>query len=125
MKQNFGDYVRENRIRKMMKLKSFAERIGISAVYASYIENGKRPAPSEKVLANIATVLMLNPEEIVTLYSLAASSHKKVRLSDDLIDYINSNPSICKTLRAAKDKHIPESMWLEIAEYINKKPLQK
>ena len=46
MSNNFGDFIKEKRIRCDYSLKYVAEIIGISNVYQSSIEAGKRPAPS-------------------------------------------------------------------------------
>lgn len=46
MSDNFGDFIKEKRVRCNYSLKYVAEIIGISNVYQSSIEAGKRPAPS-------------------------------------------------------------------------------
>lgn len=45
MSISFGEFIKEKRIRSEHSLKEVAKEIGISAVYQSSIETGKRPAP--------------------------------------------------------------------------------
>ena len=88
MKQTFGSYIREKRLQKMIKLNAFAKMVGISPVYLSYLENGKRPAPSDKVLKTIIEKLNLNETESDVLLLLAAETHHHSTIPSDLIDYI-------------------------------------
>ena len=53
MSDNFGDFIKEKRARCNYSLKYVAEIIGISNVYQSSIEAGKRPAPSYDVLMKL------------------------------------------------------------------------
>ena len=56
MSDNFGDFIKEKRARCNYSLKYVAEIIGISNVYQSSIEAGKRPAPSYDVLMKFLTL---------------------------------------------------------------------
>ena len=40
--ENFGDYIREKRLSKNIKLRDLAAALGISAAYLSAIEKGER-----------------------------------------------------------------------------------
>lgn len=112
MKQSFGEFIKSKRIGRMIKLNTFARMVGISTVYASYIENGKRPAPSNKVLNSIISVLQLSKEEIETLFLLAAKTHHRPAIPTDLIEYVNNNESVIYALRIAKKYHASEREWL-------------
>ena len=111
MKQTFGEFVRKERLDRMIKLNAFAAQIGISNVYLSYIETGKRPAPSKPILQRIENALNLSGDEASLMYSLASTSHNKLDLSNDLIDYINSRPYVMKTLHVAYEHNAREDEW--------------
>ena len=111
MDHTFGSYLREKRIERMLKMNALAGMIGISAVYESYLETGKRSAPSEKVLNAIVRALDLDPEEEEKLIRLAAETHHSTSLPYDLIEYINKNKCVAAALRVAKDHDIPDEMW--------------
>lgn len=114
MEKTFGAFIRQKRKTRGIKLNAFAKAIGISSVYASYIENGVRPAPSEKVLSRIPSVLNMNDSEIALMYSLAAFTHPKIKLPDDVLQYIGTRESVVDALRVAKSLDVPDSEWIEI-----------
>lgn len=111
MDYTFGSYLREKRTERMLKMNALAGMIGISAVYESYLETGKRSAPSEKVLNAIIKALELNPDEEETLLRLAAETHCDTSIPYDLIEYINNNKCVVAALRVAKDHDIPDETW--------------
>ncbi len=118
MKQTFGSFLRKKRLERFIKLNTFARLVGISAVYESYIETGKRPAPSPGVLNKIIKQLRLSTEETEKLLLLAAETHHHPTIPSDLIDYINENDYIIETLRLAKEYQITEKTWLEFMNQI-------
>ena len=111
MEQSFGSFIREKRIKKSIKLNTFAGMIGISPVYLSYLENGKRPAPSNRVLNAVIRHLQLDTADTEILLSLAAKTHHKPTIPNDVIDYINNNEHVIYALREAKKHHVPDSVW--------------
>ena len=121
MNQTFGDYIRQKRLFRMIKLNQFAKQIGISNVYLSYIESGKRPAPSTPILNNIADVLNLSSSETTLLYSLAALSHNHGDFPQDLLDYINSRPYIIVALRKSMENNATEKDWLVFQKLLDLK----
>jgi transcriptional regulator with XRE-family HTH domain len=60
-----GAYIREQRRKAHMSLRSLAERAGVSNPYLSQIERGLRQ-PSAKILKGIATALSVSAETIFT-----------------------------------------------------------
>lgn len=118
MKQTFGSFIREKRLQKMMKLNAFAKLVGISPVYLSYLENGKRPAPSNKVLNAIIFHLLLNSSDTEKLLLLAAETHHRPALPDDLIDYINKNKYVVDALRTAKNHNSSDIVWKDLIKRI-------
>ena len=111
MEQTFGAFIRHRRLESMIKLNVFASQIGISNVYLSYIETGKRPAPSKPILDNIAKALALSKDDTILMHSLAALSHHKNDFSADLIEYINSRPYVMETLHIAIERGAGEREW--------------
>ena len=121
MEQNFGVFVREKRLEKGLKLKTFATLVGISPVYESYIENSKRPAPAERVLIRMVQALCLSPEDTERLMSLALTSHGGPALPQDLIDYINENKCVYEALKTAKECGADENDWLDFIRRLTEK----
>lgn len=118
MKQTFGEFIREKRLEKALKLNVFAKLVGISPVYASYIENGKRPAPTKDKLDAFAKLLDLTAEEAELMYRLANRSHNKSVIPNDLADYVCERPYISDTIRTAKENDTPASEWLDFNDKI-------
>lgn len=119
MEQTFGSFLREKRTERMIKLNTFAALVGISGVYQSYIETGKRPAPREHILERIAKVLALDKYESETMYTLAALTHAKKSLPNDLGAYILERPYVAETLKIAKENDIPEEEWRDFKNKIS------
>ena len=94
-----------------MTIKKLSSLAGVSTVYMSYIENGLRPAPSEKVLDKIAAALSLDKKETKLMRLLASLSHPKMMLNKDILAYISKNQSVADTLEFAKEYDIDEIEW--------------
>lgn len=120
MEQKFGEFVREKRLERGLKLKTFAQLIGISAVYESYIENGKRPAPSPLILQKMASELQLSQEEEIHLCSLAELSRRQSNIPEDVWEYIASRPYVYKTLRLATERNTARKTWEKIERIIER-----
>lgn len=118
MEQTFGAFIREKRIQKMIKLNAFAKLVGISPVYLSYLENGKRPAPSNQVLNNIILHLVLDSSDTEKLLLLAAETHHRPALPNDLIDYINKNKYVLDALRTAKEHDVSDIVWQDFIDRV-------
>lgn len=118
MKQTFGSFIREKRLQRMMKLNTFAKLVGISPVYLSYLENGKRPAPSKKVLNDIILHLFLDSSDAEKLLLLAAETHHRQALPDDIIDYISKNKFALDALRIAKKHNVSDVVWRDLINRI-------
>ena len=121
MKQEFGSFIREKRLYRMIKLNQFAKQVGISNVYLSYIESGKRPAPSTPILKNMVEVLNLNEEESSQFYSLAVLSRSHGDFPADLLDYISARPYIIEALRASMEINATEQDWAVFKRLLNLK----
>ncbi|WP_405354867.1 helix-turn-helix domain-containing protein [Ruminococcus sp.] len=121
MSKTFGNFVKEKRMKNDFSLKEVAETIGISAVYQSSIEAGKRPAPSYNVLVKLGKVLMLKENELDEMFDLAAKSKKSKVVAYDIADYINENEYINKAIRYSKKKNIPQSEWINFINTMSEK----
>ena len=111
MEQTFGSYIRQKRQEKSLKLNAFAKQVGISNVYLSYIESGKRPAPSQLILLKISEALGLSPEETDRMYILADLSRRQTCLPEDVWDYIAARPYVIDALRWAARNGIGKEEW--------------
>lgn len=100
----------------MIKMNAFAKQVGISPVYLSYLENSKRPAPSEKVLKTIIDQLDLNSYDAEKIILLAAETHHKPAIPMDIIEYIHNNEHVIYALRKAKEYSISEDAWLKFID---------
>lgn len=106
-----------------MILKGLAKAAGISPVYQSYIENSKRPAPSEKVLKRYAEILGLSEDDTGMMYILAGASRKTPRVPVELADYINKNKVISDTLHLSKKVKASADDWTDFYNRIRSKYL--
>lgn len=121
MSISFGEFIKEKRIRSEHSLKEVAKEIGISAVYQSSIETGKRPAPSYEVLLKFKNALDLDGDGFGEMLDLAAKSKNARAVAFDIADYINENEIIRHTLRFALKNNVPESEWVDFLNTIIEK----
>lgn len=119
MKQTFGEFIREKRTEKMFKLNVFAKRVEISNVYLSYIETGKRPAPAKRILERMAKVLELDSAESCEMFRLAAATHSKYDLPQDVAEYLSNRPYLIAVIRYAEAKNYSEDRWMNIMKLID------
>lgn len=109
----FGEFITAMRNREKLTLRTFSERISLSAAYVSQMESGKRPAPSQEMQRKMAEILHLNEEERDTLYDYAARTKKKNRIPADIAAYIESDGEILQFLREAKRRGFTGKSLLE------------
>ena len=108
MDKRFGEFIKEKRLTKGYRLKVFAGLVGISSVYESYIENGKRPAPTERILEKMAEALSLNPADRAILRRLAAATHASFALPGDISEYLSEREYLIDILRLAKETEMTD-----------------
>ncbi len=65
--QQFGTRIRELRIKARLSQRCLASKVGVNFTYLSKIENGLLPPPSEKVISQLAGVLGVNKDELISL----------------------------------------------------------
>ena len=123
MKNTFGAFISSKRLEKSISLRQFADIIKISPEYLSKIENDERPAPSADILIRMSNKLLLSEAEKEVFFDLAAKTKSDTSIAVDLIDYINKNPTIHKTLRIAKRCNATDEDWQNFADILVKKDL--
>ena len=117
----FGDFVKTKREEASLSQRNFAALLGISPVYASYFESGKRKPPKRELLQKIAEVLHLNKRDTETMMYLALKEKYNQDNSDDIIGYVCSNDYAKSTLRLAKECQITDEDWNFFTNYIYNK----
>jgi transcriptional regulator with XRE-family HTH domain len=123
MENTFGAFISSKRLEKSISLRQFAEMIRISPEYLSKIENCERPAPSADILIRMSDKLLLSEAEKEIFFDLAAKTKSDSSIAVDLVDYINKNPTIHKTLRVAKRCNATDEDWQKFADYLVEKNL--
>ncbi len=118
MEITFGAFINQKRSGKGLTLREFSKLIEISPEYLSKIENGLRSAPQNNILEKMADKLYLNVEERELLFDLAAKSKPYLSLASDLVEYINENEIVHKTLRLAKRCELTNEEWQKFFEQI-------
>ena len=116
----FGEYLRQKRLEKNMKAKTFAELLEISPAYLSSLENGSRQPPSCELLEKIAAILKLNTDERYLLFDLAGENKNPPEISKDLTEYIYKNPQIIEILRYGMKCQLSEKEWSVILSFVNR-----
>ena len=118
MKETFGGFIKQKRIEKRISLRYFSKLIDISPEYLSKIENNLRAAPKDDILKIMAYKLNLNVEERELLFDLAAKSKPYLSLASDLIEYINENEIVHKTLRLAIRRGLTNDEWQKVFDQV-------
>ncbi|MGD0097985.1 MAG: helix-turn-helix transcriptional regulator [Terracidiphilus sp.] len=62
--ESFGELIRASRRRLNKSLQDVADALGVSAVYVSEVERGKRPPFTTERLPALAQVLELDPDQL-------------------------------------------------------------
>lgn len=97
--------------------------IGVSPVYISSMEKGRRSAPKYPVLLRFAQALMLNDDEKILFFDLAAKSKKSPTIAADLLTYINENEIVHKALRTAKMCNATDEDWQNFIDSLLEKEI--
>ena len=116
----FGEYVRKKRREKKLSIRLFAEQVGISPVYQSSIETGKRYAPSYEVLQRMAELFELDENEQALFYDLAGASASEKTVPMDIVTFINENERIRVIIRAERDGKISDEDITRLMKKIKK-----
>lgn len=117
----FGEFLNRKRREKNISLRKFAELAKISPVYMCNMEKDRNPAPSEEILNRMVKLLLLNDEEKVLFFDLAAKSKKAPSVSQDLPEYIMDRDIVRVALRTAKDVDATDEEWQEFISMLEAK----
>lgn len=114
----FGIFLKEKRVQKGITIRELANRIHISHSYLSYVEKGIKLPPSNKILIQLADVLMLDAESRKLLFDLAAQT-KDINKSDyyipaDISKYIYETEAAKDFLREADELGYSNEFWNEL-----------
>ena len=120
MDQTFGGFVREKRMARGLTLRGMAERLSLSPVYVSNIENDRRAAPVQEHLEQLARLLKLGKTDRERMLDLAARSRQN-RVSADLPDYIMDKEIVRTALRTAREADATDQEWQEFIDRINRR----
>lgn len=123
----FGSFIRKKRLESepYISLRKLAERLDISPVYMSNIENDRNPAPKDDILEHMSQLLKLDKQEREQLYELAAKSKTYTAVPGDLPEYISANELARVALRVAKDVDATDKEWTEFIEKLKKRSKQE
>lgn len=116
----FGSFVRQKRLESEMSLRALAQRLELSPVYMSNIENDLKPAPSQAKLDKLVKIFTLDKTDTELLWDLAAKSRKQ-RVSVDLPDYIMERDIVRVALRTARECEATDEDWQEFIDKLNKR----
>jgi len=105
-------------------LRQFSEKIGISPIYLSDIENGKRYAPvnnKDGVLDKIIKKLKIPEEQLDSFYDMAMMS----RGYNAFKDYLEYDDNILLFIKYAKELNLSKDEWNLIFEKIDEIKLDR
>ena len=121
MTREFGAYIAQKRAEKNVKLKTMAEKTGMSVTYLSDIIKGRRNPPGYYRLVALADALNLDEEERGKIFDLAGRERNQVSL--DLSEYIMDEdiPTARIVLRRARNINLGDDFWQEINKIIDRR----
>lgn len=117
----FGAFIRSKRTEKEITLRKLAELLDLSPVHMSNMENDRRPAPKDDVLKRMIDVLLLDKQEQILMYELAAKSKDIATVLSDLPEYITSNELARVALRTAKEVDATDKEWQEFIKKLKER----
>ncbi|MCR4621442.1 MAG: helix-turn-helix domain-containing protein [Clostridiales bacterium] len=116
---SFGSYLAFMRQRKGLSQRATAQKLGISPMYLSDVENGKRSAFALEKLRRFASVAELSAEETCRLFDLAGKNRGEV--SPDVNEYLCSNTYVYSALRTAKSLNADRDDWAKMLEELRQR----
>ena len=109
MSKKLGELIRNIRQEKGISLRKLAEKVNVSFVNISYIENG-RIETSKSVLRSISKALDYDLDKLLSLANT---------VDDDIQNIINKRPaSVPDFLRTAKN--LTNEDWIELTKHVEK-----
>lgn len=110
---SFGKYIRQRREELGFSVRAFASIMQMSAVYLSYIENGKRKAPlieknGKNHMQDFVKHLQIDEKEILFFYEMAAATRG---ITSDVLEYLKDNIYAQLAVRLAKEVNLSDEEW--------------
>ena len=121
MSETFGGFITRKREERDFTLRGLAGKLGISPVYLCNIEKDRRHDPADKILDNLAALLLLSKDEKLEMLDLLAKVQKRPSVASDLPEYINERDIVRVALRTAKDVDATDEEWQEFIERLQKR----
>lgn len=118
MYQNFGEFIKDKRLRARLTVREFAERLGVSAPYVTDVEKDRRNPFNKETLEKIVVLLGLDEEETTQMYDLAGD--KRNEIAPDLPEYIMQHGFVSAALRTARDLDADEEDWQRFVDELRK-----
>lgn len=120
MRGSFGSFLARQCVEKDVKLTELSSITGKSVSYLSDVKKGRRLPPNGPFLEQITSVFSMTTTEVDEMYD--CSGNDRGIVSEDMTDYIMSEelPAIRAAIRIARDRHLTNDFWLEIAKLIIK-----
>ncbi len=127
-KDTFGKCIRQQREEKGMTVTKLAEAIGISKIYMSDIERGKRPAPgrnkNNEIIDRIISALSIPSEQRGFVIEMAKCTREYLKT---VSEYLPESQTGREFIREALAADLTEDDWKDLQqvlqEIINKKRL--
>ena len=123
MKQTFGQRLRELRKKRDMIQRELAERVaerlkdrGFDVTYLSKIENDKLPPPSTKTIIELATVLHVDSDELLSLAG---------KVPPDLGETLKQSEAARMFYRSARDRKLTEEDWKNLRQELERAKKRK
>ena len=92
MATQFGDRIRELRVKQKLLLRQVASKLDVDTSIISKIERGERPIKKEQILI-LADILQVDKQELLTLW-----------LADQLYNVIEGEPMADEALKSVSKK---------------------
>ncbi|MBP3268785.1 MAG: helix-turn-helix transcriptional regulator [Ruminococcus sp.] len=115
-KTDLGQFISEKKRKKKLQSQELAKILGVSVPYLSQIEHGKRRCPDLRLIKKMIEVFELTMEETNIFYDLYAEASGQ--LSPDITEYLQSNKSAVKAIRAARDASATDKDWERFIKYL-------
>ena len=119
MYANFGEFIKDKRLRARLTVREFADRLEVSAPYVTDVEKDRRNPFNKDTLEKIISILDLNEEEKTEMYDLAGD--KRNEIAPDLPDYIMQHNYVSVALRTARDLDAGEEDWQRFVDELRKR----
>lgn len=112
-RMKFGKYVETLRKSKGKSLRETAKAIKVSPQFYSEVEKGRSSTFTAERLKSLAGFLLLNDDEVHTLYDMAAESRSSsdIATPQDCADYMLCNSYVVEALRLSMETGAGEKEW--------------